>query len=373
MIKKTKRIPWNKGLKGVQIPWNKGLTKDTSNSLMKTSLKMRGDKNPSKRKDVKKKIGNASIRNWKNKDFRKKQTKSHSKNSKETWKNPDIRERRILSLNNIYNGKNGKIRRKNISKINKKRYKEQPEKYENFIVSSKSKKTIEKRSNTLRNRYKNDVKFRDKMIRLRKSEKFRKLVSIKTAKAMQNPLVKLKCAKGGRNRTYTTSWNKNRPMTLEEKKVLSIKVKKTMNSKKWKNTIGLKRAKNISNSLKDKWKNDKNYRRIVINLMHMKPNKFESDVNKIIKHLNLKSLRYSGNGLRLISDEKNRYNPDFIDEIYRVIVECDGIYWHRNSSEKDILRVKTYNKKGYKVLVIKEDDFYKNPNIYNRRLVQIYN
>jgi hypothetical protein len=35
-------IPWNKGKKGVQVAWNKGLTKETSESVMKTSQTLEG-------------------------------------------------------------------------------------------------------------------------------------------------------------------------------------------------------------------------------------------------------------------------------------------------------------------------------------------
>ena len=76
-------IPWNKGKKGLQVAWNKGkkhpcaklnpqvfkkgniswsegLTKETDERLMRISKNMIGDKNPTKRPEVRKKISLAN-------------------------------------------------------------------------------------------------------------------------------------------------------------------------------------------------------------------------------------------------------------------------------------------------------------------------
>jgi very-short-patch-repair endonuclease len=42
------------------------------------------------------------------------------------------------------------------------------------------------------------------------------------------------------------------------------------------------------------------------------------------------------------------------------IIEFDGVYWHRNTIEKDTIRNESYEKLGYKVLIINENDLTKN-------------
>ena len=77
------RNPWNKGKKGLQVAWNKGkkhpcaklnpqvfkkgniswstgLTKETDERIMRSSKKMLGNKNPTKREEVKKKMSEAN-------------------------------------------------------------------------------------------------------------------------------------------------------------------------------------------------------------------------------------------------------------------------------------------------------------------------
>lgn len=51
----------------------------------------------------------------------------------------------------------------------------------------------------------------------------------------------------------------------------------------------------------------------------------------------------------------------FIDFKYKnKIIEFDGVYWHRNTKEKDDLRDLTYNQLGYEILIINENDLNKN-------------
>jgi hypothetical protein len=42
------------------------------------------------------------------------------------------------------------------------------------------------------------------------------------------------------------------------------------------------------------------------------------------------------------------------------LIEFDGVYWHKDSQEKDIRRNKTYEKLGFKLLIINENDLINN-------------
>jgi very-short-patch-repair endonuclease len=42
------------------------------------------------------------------------------------------------------------------------------------------------------------------------------------------------------------------------------------------------------------------------------------------------------------------------------LIEFDGVYWHKDSQEKDIRRNETYEKLGYKLLIINENDLINN-------------
>ena len=51
-----------------------------------------------------------------------------------------------------------------------------------------------------------------------------------------------------------------------------------------------------------------------------------------------------------------RFNPDFVNEDKRLIIELFGDYWHRNTQERDKNRLETYSKYGYLTLVIWEHE-----------------
>jgi len=53
----------------------------------------------------------------------------------------------------------------------------------------------------------------------------------------------------------------------------------------------------------------------------------------------------------------NGFNPDFVNiNGQKKIIELFGDYWHRNTQIKDKKRIKTYNKYGYKVLIVWEHE-----------------
>lgn len=60
--------------------------------------------------------------------------------------------------------------------------------------------------------------------------------------------------------------------------------------------------------------------------------------------------------------------PDFIDVSSKKIIEFDGTYWHRrvgkgNNKNRDSMRIKIFEKYGYDVLRVPENEFKKNSKI----------
>ena len=80
------------------------------------------------------------------------------------------------------------------------------------------------------------------------------------------------------------------------------------------------------------------------------PNKPEKVLLQILPN----SFVFVGNGKKMI----DRFNPDFIDEKNKKIVEMYGDYWHNLKSykERDLRRLKAYKKAGYALLIIWEHE-----------------
>lgn len=77
-------------------------------------------------------------------------------------------------------------------------------------------------------------------------------------------------------------------------------------------------------------------------------NKFEQTIARILPY----DFKYVGNGTKWVGP----YNPDFINEKHKLIIETFGDYWHNLPSAKirDQRRLKTYINKGYRVLIVWE-------------------
>jgi len=70
--------------------------------------------------------------------------------------------------------------------------------------------------------------------------------------------------------------------------------------------------------------------------------KIENDIfNELLKYIDVKQQGYVGG-----------YRPDIVTG--KTIIEYDGSYFHKDSYEKDVLKTQIYNKKGYKVIRIRE-------------------
>ena len=82
-----------------------------------------------------------------------------------------------------------------------------------------------------------------------------------------------------------------------------------------------------------------------------RPNKPEKIIINLIKQYNLNFI-YVGNSEKWFKGETQSFNPDFINEDNKKIIEFFGDYWHGNTQEDDKERLKTYSKGGYDTLVI---------------------
>ena len=113
--------------------------------------------------------------------------------------------------------------------------------------------------------------------------------------------------------------------------------------------------KKMSEIHKKRWK--KNRIKILNTLMkhwNIAPNKPEKELTKLLERACLNEYHYVGNGKTSIGG----FNPDFIDQKNKKIIELYGDYWHTRSEivERDLRRLKTYRLLGYKTLIIWEHE-----------------
>lgn len=92
-----------------------------------------------------------------------------------------------------------------------------------------------------------------------------------------------------------------------------------------------------------------------------KPTSPERLIIRLIKENNL-PFNYVGDGKIWFE----RFNPDFLSKNPKHIIEIFGDYWHKNTQERDKLRLETYNKYGYKTLVIWEHELKDLPSVLNK-------
>lgn len=79
-----------------------------------------------------------------------------------------------------------------------------------------------------------------------------------------------------------------------------------------------------------------------------KQNKVEKKLENILNKLYPDIYKFTGDGYTFIGG----FVPDFIDFKNKKIIELFGDYWHRNTQERDKLRLETYKKYDYNTLVI---------------------
>ena len=111
----------------------------------------------------------------------------------------------------------------------------------------------------------------------------------------------------------------------------------------------------ISISQKKRWKNNrKELSKIVINNLKIRPTKPEKTVKSILRKLQLKLYKYTGDRKIGIGG----FYPDFINKKDHKIIEHYGDYWHTRKEwiERDKRRLIAYRKNRYKTLVIWEHE-----------------
>jgi hypothetical protein len=97
------------------------------------------------------------------------------------------------------------------------------------------------------------------------------------------------------------------------------------------------------------------------------PNKQEQKLLYILQSFKTHNFKFVGNGKVVIY----RFCPDYIDIKKNMIIELFGDYWHNkpDSKKKDKLKLKTYKKYNYKVLVIWEKEL-KNISILKSKIIK---
>lgn len=108
---------------------------------------------------------------------------------------------------------------------------------------------------------------------------------------------------------------------------------------------------------KKKWAN-KEYKIETIKKMaksrgKKRPTKPERDFLKLLAKYNL-PIKYVGDGSRYI----NEFNPDFINEEQKLVIEIFGDYWHSKPDvkERDERRLRCYGDQGFVTLIVWEHE-----------------
>lgn len=141
-----KRIPWNKGLRGLQTAWNKGLTKETDERMRKISEHLKQSNAMSGKHhtpEAKAKIGAASKAHWQNPEYRVKilmgikrlwkqpwYRQLMSNSAKKQWQNPKYQEFRSNVVKQQWQDPE---HQESMSRLHKKKWKDS--KYRKQIIS----------------------------------------------------------------------------------------------------------------------------------------------------------------------------------------------------------------------------------------------
>lgn len=108
---------------------------------------------------------------------------------------------------------------------------------------------------------------------------------------------------------------------------------------------------------KKRWKSQE-YRTRQVELtlkgLAIRPNKPETIVKNLLEIIAPNKFKYTGDGSFVL----DRYNPDFIANDEKKIIEVYGDYWHNipSNKQKDQGRLKVYNQHGYSTLIIWEHE-----------------
>ena len=118
----------------------------------------------------------------------------------------------------------------------------------------------------------------------------------------------------------------------------------------------LKGRPNLKNAkfMKKRWQNPV-YREeqleLILKGLHIKPNKPEKLLNKLLQRLFPNQYKYVGDGQFILAGKC----PDFVNiNGQKKIIELFGNYWHRPEEEQD--RIDLFFQYGYQTLVVWEDE-----------------
>ena len=129
------------------------------------------------------------------------------------------------------------------------------------------------------------------------------------------------------------------------------------------------RERHISSRLKH-WSNPEKKEKhlnAIFKGLELKPNKPEKIVINLIKENNL-HFNYVGDGKIWFRGEKYSFNPDFLSKNPKHIIEVFGNYWHNRKDwkERDVERLRTYKKYGYRTLIIWEHELKNTSQVLNK-------
>ena len=163
---------------------------------------------------------------------------------------------------------------------------------------------------------------------------------------------------------------KNNPMKNEEFKQKMISKKKGKSYKEqYGSIVGANKSDKHSKFMKRRWKDEQfrdKQRGLILKSLIKRPNKPEGIVLDLIKKNNL-PFNYVGDGKVIIEG----FNPDFLSKNPKHIIEVNGDYWHNLPwcIEKDKRKYATYDKLGYKTLIIWEHEL-KNPDKVVKNIIK---
>ena len=148
------------------------------------------------------------------------------------------------------------------------------------------------------------------------------------------------------------SWNVGLTKENDERVMkISIGIKKNPPASQFK--VGHKPSKQTlkkqSKKMTENWQ-DEEFAKWMFSKQNAKPNKVEKFLDKLLQENFPNQFKCTGDGKVWIEG----FNPDFVCNPSKKIIELYGDYWHNKpkAKEKDERRLKAYKKYGFKTLVI---------------------
>ena len=132
----------------------------------------------------------------------------------------------------------------------------------------------------------------------------------------------------------------------------------------------IERSNKISKSIRKLFK-DPEFQRKYQNGLKVKMNKVEKEIEKLLLQLEIYSFEFVGDFKFWI----NGKNPDFINKEDKKIIEFFGTHWHGeeltgiSNKEHEQNRIQHFEKEGYKVLIIWENEL-KNVNFLKEKILE---